>query len=146
MKYRSKKEKGSRFERFVAKEIEQAGLGKAGREANSGAGFRKGDIASSLEFLIECKNQKSLAWWKAIDQAKKEAEIGNHYKEKWALVVRDPRTPEDNPNVYAVIDFWQMLDLLKKDSEPRVKEPDKNLRWKLETLKNSINGVLKELK
>jgi len=146
MKPISAKKKGSRFELFVAKEITAEGLGKAGREANSGAGFRKGDIACNLPFLIECKNQKSLQWWASIDQAKKQAEIGNWNGDKWALIVRDPRTPEQRPDCYAVIDMWEFLKLLKKDSAPRIKEPDKNLKWKLTKLKDIINEVLRELK
>jgi len=146
MKPISAKKKGSRFELFVAKEITAEGLGKAGREANSGAGFRKGDIACNLPFLIECKNQKSLQWWASIDQAKKQAEIGNWNGDKWALIVRDPRTPEQRPDCYAVIDMWEFLKLLKKDSAPRIKEPDREMKYKLERFVEYGRSLLKEFK
>lgn len=146
MKPISAKKKGSRFELFVAKEITAEGLGKAGREANSGAGFRKGDIASNLPFLIECKNQRAIHILNWIDQSKRQAEIGNWSPEKWALVFRDPRTPEANPTIYAVVDFWELLKLFKKDSEPRIKEPDRSMKWHLGQLKDSINEVLRDLK
>jgi len=144
MKTQSARQKGQRFERFIAHEIELAGLGKAGREANSGAGFRKGDIASNLPFLIEAKNEKQVSILKNIDQAKSQSEKGNWHKDKWLLVSRDPRYPEFQ-KVYATIDFWQFLELMKRNEEPKIKEPDRNLKWKLSSLKNIINQILKEI-
>lgn len=144
MKPQSAKAKGTRFEHFIAKEITEAGLGRAGREANSGAGFRKGDIASNLLFLIEAKNEKQVNILKNIDQAVKQARIGNYSSNKWALVSRDPRYPEFD-RVYITIDFWEFLGLMKRNSEPRVKKPDRELKWKLENLKSAIQKVIKEL-
>ncbi len=145
MKPNSARNKGKRFENMISQEIEAEGLGKASREIGSGSGKRKGDINCSLPFLLEAKNQKKLNWWKSITQAKEQAEIGNWHSDKWALIVKDPRTPETKPSVYAVIDFWQFLKLLKKDSAPRIKEPDRELKYHLQRLKNTINGVLRRL-
>ena len=145
MKGESARKKGARFERFVAKEITAAGLGKAGREGNSGAGFRKGDIAANLPFLLEVKNDKQVAILKNIDQSVKQAEIGNYHSNKWALITRDPRYPEFE-RAYATIDFWEFLELLKKYSEPRVKEPDRQMKWKIERLITSAKELLKEFK
>jgi len=144
MKPQQYRKKGARFERYIAKEIEAEGLGKAGREAMSGAGFRKGDIASNLPFLIEAKNQKRLNWYESIDQAKKQAQEGNYDSQKWALVTRDPRYPEFQ-EVYATIDFWQFLKLLKKDSAPLTKEPDREMKTKLFQLKTICNWLDKRL-
>ena len=141
---RSAKNKGNRFENYVASQITEMGLGEAHREIGSGSGSRKGDVYSSLPFLLECKNQKALKWWDSIDQARREANQGNYDRDKWALVVRDPREPEFK-QVYAMIDFWEFLKLLKKNREPLIKEPDKALKWKLTTLKNAINQVIKDL-
>jgi len=146
MKPESIRQKGKRFENYIAQQIEEAGLGQARREIGSGSGKRKGDIFSSLEFLLECKNQAKLNWWHNIDQAKQQAIAGNFNRWKWTLITRDPRTPEDNPDIYATIDFWQFLKMIKDSSQPISKEPDQNLKWKLENLKNSINQVLKEIK
>jgi len=149
MKSQSIIQKGKRFEKLIATEIEAEGLGLARREGGSGSGKKKGDIAANLPFLLECKNQPSvkiqaiLNW---IDQSKRQAEIGNWSPEKWALVFKDPRTTEANPKIYAVIDFWELLKLFKKDSEPRIKEPDRELRWKVQRLVDSAKAVLKELK
>lgn len=137
--------KGKRFEDFIAKEIEAMGLGNARREIGSGSGKKKGDIYSNLPFLIEAKNQKKLDWWGSIDQAKEQASMGNFESEKWALVVRDPRTSEENPQCYAIVDMWEWLKLLKKDSAPMIKEPDRQLKWDIESLKTAANKVLKTL-
>lgn len=144
MNPKSKINKGKRFENYVAKEIEAEGLGRATREIGSGSGKRKGDIFSNLPFLLEAKNQKRLNWWQSIDQAKKQAEQGNWDRNKWALIVRDPRKPEFQ-ECYAVIDFWEFLKLLKKDSQPRIKEPDKDLKWRLINLKQQCQQVIKKL-
>jgi Holliday junction resolvase len=114
MKPKSAHNKGKRFENLICQEIEAEGFGKARREIGSGSGTRKGDIFANIPFLIEAKNQKKLNWWQSIDQAKKQAEIGNWDRDKWALIVRDPRTPEKKPDIYAVIDFWEFLKLMKK--------------------------------
>ena len=82
MRPEQKRKKGQRFERFIAKEITAEGLGKAGREAASGGGFRKGDIASNLPFLLECKNEAKMNPLPNIDQAVRQAEIGNWAREK----------------------------------------------------------------
>ena len=57
---KSRIEKGKRFEKMIAKDIEAEGLGMARREVGSGSGKKKGDIASNLPFLIEAKNQKTI--------------------------------------------------------------------------------------
>lgn len=144
MKPKSSISKGKRFENFIAQQIEGEGLGKARREIGSGSGKRKGDIFTNLPFLIEAKNVSSIAWFKSIDQSKKQARIGNWASDKWCLVVRDSRAPEFE-KVYAVIDFWEFLKLLKKERAPMVKEPDRELRWRLSRLKEAAVQVLKVL-
>ena len=137
-------EKGKRFEKIVNREIEAEGLGRAIRTPGSGSGKIKGDSFNSLDFLIEAKNQKTIHLLKWVDQAKEQARIGNWSPEKWALIIRDPRTPETNPEIYAIIDMWQWLKLLKKNSEPRIKEPDREIKWKLKRLIQCAKELLKE--
>ena len=145
MKPKSTHAKGKRMEKFIAREIEKAGLGRATREISSGSGKRKGDIFANIPFLIEAKNQKRIRILKWIDQARQEAEIGNWNPDKWALVFRDPRLGEFK-KVYAVIDFWQFLELLKRNQEPLIKEPDREMKWLLQKLKININQILRRLK
>lgn len=145
MKPESAIKKGKRFEKMIAREIEDMGLGIAREERGSGSGKYKGDIAANLPFLLECKNQKKLAWWDAIDQAKRQAKQGNWDQDKWALVIRDQRSPESSPIIYTVMDFWQFLELLKKNSEPLVKAPDRELKWKILRLIADAKAVLRDL-
>jgi len=145
MKPKSKIEKGKRFEKMINQEIEAEGLGRAIRTPGSGSGKLKGDSFNSLDFLIEAKNQKTIHLLDWVDQAKEQARIGNWSPEKWALIIRDPRSPETNPEIYAIIDLWQWLKLLKKNSEPRIKEPDRDMKYKIQRLIQSAKAVLKEL-
>jgi len=145
MKPKSKIEKGKRFEKFVNKEIEAEGLGKAIRVPGSGSGKIKGDSFNSLDFLIEAKNQKTIHFLDWVDQAKDQSKLGNYSPDKWALILKDPRSIEDNPKIYATIDFWEFLHLLKKDKEPLVKEPDRDMKYKLQRLIQSAKEVLKTI-
>lgn len=143
MRPQSAHKKGKRLEQWVITQLEEAGLGKALRTPGSGSGKIKSDIFSNTDFTIECKNEKQ--WhWKNIDQAIKEAEIGNAYKDKWALVCRDPRYPEFQ-RVYAVIDIFQFLELLKKEKEPLIKEPDRQTAWHIKNAIQSLKQLLKDL-
>jgi len=145
MKSKSCIQKGKRFENQVCHEIEQAGLGKAGRTPGSGSGLKKGDIYCNLEFILECKNEKNTNFLPNVDQAKKQAQMGNFDHDKWALVTRDPRSPEAKPEIYVTIDLWQWLELLKKNSEPRVKQPDRDLRYALARLIQAAKEVTKKI-
>lgn len=141
---RTAKQKGNEFENLVAHEIKDMGLGEAHREVGSGRGNKKGDIFSNIPFLIECKNQKKLNWLESITQAKKQAEMGNFDANKWCLMVKDPRSPTELPNCYAVIDMWEFLKLLKKDKEPIVKEPDRQTAWHIKSAIQSLKTLLKD--
>jgi len=145
MKPRTRIQKGKEFEKKIANAIEEAGLGMARRESGSGSGLRKGDIASSLPFLIEAKNHKSISLQEWVRQAKRQAEIGFANNDRWAVVMRNPESPNANPEMWITIDFYEFLELVKKWSAPRVKAPDRDMKWKLQKLKDIINQVIKEL-
>ena len=134
-------QKGKDFENYICEQIMEMGLGHAHREAGSGSGKKKGDIFANLPFLIEAKNQAIPHILQWIKQAKQQAEIGNWDRYKWAVIFKEHRTQ----NCYAVIDMWEFLKLLKKDSEPLIKEPDKDLKWRLINLKQQCQQVIKKL-
>jgi hypothetical protein len=143
---RSAKDKGRRYENLIAKAIRDSGLDpRAGREIGSGSGTMKGDIRSTIPFLIEAKNQKTVHALDWIDQAKEQASSGFAWKDRWALVFRDPRTPESQEISYVVLDFYEFLNLLKKAAEPKMKNPDRAVEYKLKTLIRSAKEVLKEI-
>ena len=113
-------QKGKDFENYIARQIEEMGLGSATRQIGSGSGKRKGDIFANIPFLIEAKNHKKINIWESARQAKRQAEQGNWDRNKWALVIREPGSalptnPTDDPIAYAVIDLNEFLKLLKKD-------------------------------
>jgi len=145
MRPKSKIQKGRRFENLINKEIEAGGLGRATRTPGSGSGKLKGDSFNNLDFLIEAKNQKTIKIQEWVRQAKQQAKIGNYDPQKWALVFRDPGSPEVNPEIYVTIDFYKWLELLKKESEPRIKEPDRNLKWDLKRLIADAKKVIKQI-
>ena len=147
MKPKSAIEKGKRFANFCNQQIEEMGLGRTCLTPGSGSGKIKGDSFNNLDFLLEYKNEKNLPKQiiNNIKQAKIQTKKGNYFKEKWALIVRNPETPEDDPEVFAIIDFWQFLGLLKKNSEPLTKEPDREMKWDLERLEQDCHRVIKRL-
>lgn len=120
MKPSSSKNKGRRFENYIASQMEKMGLGRVTRTPGSGSGQDTGDILNNHGFSLECKNRKksTMQWWKSIDQTKKAAERGKQHSDNWGLIVRDPRTPEGNPKTYVVLDFWRFLKFLK-NGEPQ---------------------------
>ena len=136
-------EKGKRLEKIVCQMIEGAGLGRAIRTPGSGNGKLKGDTFNNLPFMLEVKNHAKLQWWASIRQAKDQAQKGNYDKDKWAMITRNPDTPETNPEMVAVIDFGEFLELMKKDKEPIVKEPDREFKYKVMRLKQSAQEVIK---
>jgi len=147
MKVKSILEKGKRAEKEVCRRIERAGLGSARREAGSGNGLKKGDIFANLPFLIEVKNQKTIHFGEWVAQAKKQASEGQIEANKWCLVCIDPvgvQEPE-RMEMYATIELDEFLTLLKRNQEPKVKEPDRSLKWKLEKLRQVCKEVVNEL-
>lgn len=147
MKGKSAKNKGYRLEKLVAKHIRDSGVDpRAGREIGSGSGANKGDIRDSTPFTIEVKNQKSYNINGWVDQAKDQARLGNTDPDKWALVFRDYRTPESNPDLYALIDFHSWLELLKGLKSEFFEEiSDKDLAYKGRRARAAINEFVKHL-
>jgi hypothetical protein len=104
----------------------------------SGSGLEKGDIRiPSLDLVIEAKKQKavSLASW--AKQSEKEG-LGIN---KTALVWQIPQTPY----IRADIDLVYFAELLKRAQEPRIKEPDLQMKWLLTKLKEYCQAIIKAI-
>jgi Holliday junction resolvase len=105
------KQKGNRFERQVAKQINKKFETNVRRTPLSGGMNFKGDIIciddNSIisEFSFECKNQEKLNIWKAIKQAKNDA------PQRAMPVVVFTRNFETE---YACIEFEDFLNILKE--------------------------------
>ena len=136
--------KGKRLTNFINQEIENYGFGKAISTPGSGCGKLKGDSWNNLPFLLEFKNSQTIHFLQDVDQAIRQAEIGNWAKEKWALILRDPRFPEFE-RLYATIDFYQFLDLLKRYAEPKIKEPDREMKYLMERVLKDAKEIIKRL-
>lgn len=148
MKPRSAINKGKRYEKYIAEIIRESGLDpRAGREIGSGSGRAKGDIRSTIPFLIECKNEVGVPKWllDRIDQARAQSRKGFAFRDRWALVMRDPRTSETQSDDYVVIDFGEFLELIKKAAEPQTAAPDRDFKYKVENLRRAANEVIKRL-
>ena len=105
-----------------------------------------GDIFCNLPFLLEVKNQKTIHFTDWVDQARDQARIGNYSSDKSCLIIKDPRVAQNNlDGFYATIDLNEFLELLKRIKEPKVKAPDRELKYKLESLKTICGQVIKKL-
>lgn len=106
MKASSKKAKGSRLEREIAKRFRESGLDKkASRMPLSGAvdGF-KSDIATSLPFIIEAKNQERWTVEEYMKQAESSAESTNKMP---VVIMSKNRMPE--PYVMMKMSDWVLI-------------------------------------
>lgn len=108
----------------------------------SGSGLDKGDIRiPSIDLVIEAKDQKKpqVAGW--TRQSEKE---GLGYS-KTALMWKHPDSPSSNPDIRVDISIDLFIELAKRYQEPLIKEPDREMRYSLERLKQTINSVLKKI-
>jgi len=106
---------------------------------------REGDINTKMKALnwqvvIECKNQQRLNLWDAWIQTDKQTLV---YGEP-VLVIKLHNEPLEASKV--VIDLDTFLELVKRASEPKIKEPDNELKWKLNNLERQLKDVQKALK
>lgn len=143
MNAKSRIQKGKRAENEVSRRIERAGLGRSCRTPGSGSGNMKADLFNNLPFTIEVKNQKSIHFLDWVKQSKEQAKIGSPDPNKWALVIIDPQGVQDpeRMEIYAVTELDEWLELIKRHSEPKIKEPDRKLKYLLESLKTSLQKV-----
>lgn len=148
MNPKSRIEKGKRAENEVCRRIERVGLGESRRTSGSGNGNRdKGDIFANLPFMFEVKNEKTTNFLPNIDQSKRQSEQGNFDQNKWCLITVDPRGVQEpeRMTMYATIELDEFLELLKRNQEPKVKAPDRSLKWKLEKLRQLSKEILNEI-
>ena len=147
MNTRSALNKGKRAEKEVCRRIERAGLGEARREAGSGNGQKKGDVFANIPFLLEVKNQATIKYGEWIKQAKEQARIGHSDSNKWGLVIVSPdgvQEPE-RMEMTITIELDEFLEILKRNQEPKIKVPDRNLKYKLERLRQVCKEIINEI-
>jgi len=140
MRIQSRIQKGKELENWITDRLRLSGLDRrAYRQKGSGNGLNKGDIWNDLNLCIECKNQKNFSkdWYK---QAEKES-MGT---QEPIVVWHPPQLPLEASMVFINWDYFEKL-LIKSKNPPDIKSPNKNLKWKLEKLRQVANEVIKEL-
>jgi len=105
----------------------------------SGSGTReKGDIrVPALNLVIEAKKQKQVSMASWATQSEKE---GLGYN-KTALAWQIPQTP----HIRIDIDLCYFAELLKRAEEPKIKEPDREMKWLIQKLVDTGKQVIKRL-
>ena len=140
MKPTSAIQKGKELEKFIIQELKSSNLDRrAYRNPGSGSGLAKGDVDNSLGLCIEAKNQRNFSprWYQ---QAEKES-MGTQEP----IVVWHPsQVPLEASMVFITWDYFKKL-LIKSKEPPSVKEPSRELKWRLQRLIESAKSVIREL-
>lgn len=133
------KAKGNKAERQFSELLRDYGLDDtAKRNYSSGSGIQKSDVHNKLNYNIEVKHVEKLNIWKAIEQSQKDAEQ-THTKPLIAF-------KKNRHDWWIVIPAWHWADLIRKSLEPKTQNPDKELLYLLENLKNVTSKIIKKLK
>ena len=115
---KSSQQKGKRFEREIAKQINKKFETNVRRTPLSGGLNFKGDIIciddNSIisEFSWECKNQEKLNIWKALEQSRNDAP-----QRKMPVVVFTKNHERD----YVALEFEDFLNIIKELEDLRKK-------------------------
>ena len=140
MKIKSIHQKGKDLENWIVERLRLSGLDKrAYRQKGSGSGLNKGDVWNALNICIEAKNQKNFhpAWF---NQAERES-MGT---QEPIVVWHPPQKPLEDSKVFMKWDYFERL-LLKGREPANIKEPSKELKWRLKRFVDYGKDLLKEL-
>lgn len=132
-------QKGKELENYIVQWLRDTGLdNRAIRTPGSGNGKIKGDIWNDLGLSIECKN--TAGFQKSWFQQNEKSAMGYS---KEVLIWHMPRTSLHDSKVIIDLDFFG--ELLKKHKEPEIKQPDRQLSWKLRNLIRLAKDIINEL-
>ena len=141
MSVKNTRQKGRAFVKIIIARLEEYGL-KSYEVSGSGAGLTKGDIRiDALNLVIEAKDHKQISVAQWVEQSEKEG-LGVN---KTALFWRHPKSPSSNPDIRVDISLEYFAKLLKKNSEPMIKEPDREMKYRLKNLGVAVKQVEKYL-
>lgn len=132
--------KGKELEKWIIQELKLSKLDqRAYRNPGSGSGVAKGDVDNALGLCIECKNQRNFSpsWYQ---QAEKES-MGT---QEPIIVWHPPQTPLGASMVFISWDYFKRL-LLKSKEPPKINEPSKELKCRLQRFVEYGKDLLKEL-
>jgi Holliday junction resolvase len=133
------KQKGNQGERDWAKFLREQNLDKrAWRNYGSGSTTYKSDVVNKLDYNFEVKCVKHLNLGKAIKQTKRDAEMSGT---KPSVIMHLDGMKDGE--WWILIDAYEWANLIKRNEEPKIKEPDRELKYELIRLKNSIQKIIK---
>lgn len=136
-------QKGKELENFVAELLVKSGIDRqASRQIGSGNGKKKGDIATSIPWTIECKNTKTLKWKEASEQVKREA-MGY---QKEVVIWHPPHKPLDQSiAIININDFIELLERAKNQERAETILDKYQIKNNLEKAVYHLKQVVKEL-
>ncbi len=143
---RSAIQKGKLLENYIAQGIRKKGLDRlAMRQIGSGSGRWKGDINTKMKVLgrqavIECKNQQRLNLREAWKQTDKQT---LSYGEP-VLVIKFHNEPLEASKAVVYLDT--LLELIKRTSEPKTTNPDREFAWKVSNLEKAVKDLQRALR
>lgn len=134
-------QKGKLLENFIVEKLRESKVDiHARRTKGSGGYLERGDIWNDLGLNIECKNQKTFQFNKFWSQTLKDSEMTHTIP---VLIWHPPNVPLEKSSVTITLDYF--LELILKNQEPKIKQMDRELRWKLQKLIDVTKSVIKEL-
>lgn len=131
--------KGKILENWIVDRLHISGLDiRAYRQKGSGNGLNKGDVWNDLNLCIEAKNCKNFSqdWFKQVKRESLGVQIP-------VVVWHKNQVPLEDSVV--IISWNYFEELLLKSKEPELKQPDREVAWKVKSAINSLKALLKEL-
>lgn len=134
----SKKAKGSKAEREIAKIFRETGIDRnCRRQLLSGGSYLKGDLNTSIGYTVEIKKQETAKIWEWIKQTEKQAE--EEHQPPLLIFGRN------NSSYYCVLDLYDFCKLFNKAKKP-VDDSNRELNWKINNLIRASKEVIKLIK
>ena len=139
-------QKGKLLENSVAQEIRKKRLDTmAMRQLGSGSGLWKGDVNTKLKIMgrqaiFECKNQQRLNLREAWIQTDRQA-LGYGFP---ILVIKFYNEPVEASKAMVYLDTF--LELVKRASEPKLKDPDRETQYLVRQMIELFKRFEKKLK
>lgn len=136
---KNSKKKGNDAEKQFSQLLRDQGVDNtASRNYSSGNNTQKSDVHNKINYNIEVKHVERLNIYKAIEQSIKDSQ-------------KTHATPlvafrKNRMDWWVAIPAWKWCDLERRSHEPKLKAPDKDLLWKLKSLKELCNQIIKLIK
>jgi len=143
MGLKNTRQKGRKLVKIILGILRRELDGSSYEVVGSGMGKDKGDIrVPRLDLVIEVKNQQTIRMAEWVKQAEKE---GLGYSEA-VVMWRHPESPQERPDIRVDMSLDYFIELAQRFAEPITKEPSRELKYKLERLKNDCHQVIKLIK